>query len=134
MGIVPVLKPSRDVRICIDLAQIIKNVLCECYVLPTVEDSLGLLSGASVFLKLDVMSGIYQIKLLPEGRLLTTFITPFGRYCFQGLPFGITSAPKFFQNKMLQIVEGTPSVVNMIDDVLIYGCDKAQHDDHLRLA
>lgn len=132
-GIVPVLKPSGDVRICVDLTQLNKSVLRERYVMPTVEDSLGLLSGASVFSKLDANSGFYQIKLSPESQLLTTFITPFGRYCFQRLPFGITSAPEFFQKKMSQILEGIPGVVNMMDDVLIYGCDKAQHDERLRL-
>lgn len=101
--------------------------------MPTVDDSLGLLSGASVFSKLDANSGFYQIKLSPESQLLTTFITPFGRYCFQRLPFGITSAPEFFQQKMSQILEGSPGVVNMMDDVLIYGCDQAQHDERLRL-
>ena len=44
--------------------------------------------------KLDANAGFWQVKLSKESALLTTFITPFGRFCFNRLPFGITSAPR----------------------------------------
>ena len=55
--IVPVLKPSCDVRICVDLKKFNQSVERECYVIPTVDDIIHQLRGSSVFSKLGVASG-----------------------------------------------------------------------------
>ena len=64
-------------------------------------------------------TGFYQIPLDSESKKLTTFITPFGRYCFQRVPFGITSAPEIFQRKMAELLQGIGGVVVIMDDILI---------------
>ncbi|XP_049267060.1 uncharacterized protein LOC125756397 [Rhipicephalus sanguineus] len=66
-------------------------------------------SGAdvSVFSKLDAQAGFHQVRLSESSQEYTTFITPFGRYCYSRLPFGITSAPEVFQRQMYRILEGT---------------------------
>lgn len=92
---------------------------------------LGLLSGGTVFSKLDANSGFYQIKLSNKSQLLTAFITPYGRYLFQRLPFSITLAPEYFQKLMSEILTGMPGVVNFIDGILSFGRMKAEHDQHL---
>ena len=51
-----------------------------------------MLSDAKYFSVLDATSGYWQIKLDEESSLLTTFNTPFGRYRFTRMPFGIHSA------------------------------------------
>lgn len=130
-GIDPVLKPSRDVRICVDLTQLNKNVRRERFVLPTVDDTIALLSGATVFSKLDANSGFHQVKLAKECQGLTTFIPPYGRYCFERLPFGISSAPEYFQKRMSEILDGMPGVVNLVDDVLVFSSNQKQHDERL---
>ena len=79
------------------------------------------LAGAAVFSKLDANSGFCQISLAATSRHLTTFITPFGRYCFNKLPFGITSAPEYFQKKMSAVVDGLQGALCLIDDILIFG-------------
>ena len=89
--------------------------------LPSVEQTLAQLRGATVFSKLDANSGFWQIELTKESSLLTTFITPFRRYCFNRLPFGITSAPEYFQKRMSEILQGMEGVVCLIDDILVYG-------------
>jgi hypothetical protein len=66
-----------------------------------------------------------------ESALLTTFITPFGRYHFNRLPFGITSAPEHFQRRMSTLLRDLEGVVCLIDDVLIYGKSQEQHDERL---
>ena len=65
--------------------------------MPKVDITLAQLTGVRVFSKLDTNSGFWQVPLAEHSRLLTTFITPYGRYCFNKLPFGITSAPEHFQ-------------------------------------
>ena len=81
------------------------------YVLPTLEDVTSKLSGASVFSSLDATNGFYQIPLEEGSCELTTFITPFGRYCFRRLPFGITSAPEIFMKKMKEVLDGLEGTV-----------------------
>ena len=58
---------------------------------------LAQLAGACLFSELDANSGFWQVPLAPESLPLTAFITPFGRYQFNKLPFGISSAPDLFQ-------------------------------------
>ena len=65
-----------------------------------------------------------------NSRLLTTFITPFGRYCFHKLPLGITSAPELFQRCMSSVLNGLSCVVCLMDDVLVFGKNQAEHDEH----
>ena len=84
-----------------------------------------------MFSKLDANAGFWQVKLSKESAHLTTFITPYGRYCFNRLPFGITSAPEFFQKQMSKILTGLDGVVCMIDDVLIHGKTAQEHDQRL---
>ncbi|XP_061132648.1 uncharacterized protein K02A2.6-like [Syngnathus typhle] len=133
MVVVP--KPARDrVRICSDLTQLNKSVLRERHQLPSVENTLGQLSGAKVFSKLDANAGFWQIPLSKDSSLLTTFITPFGRYCYNRLCFGLSSAPEHFQKRMQQILEGLEGVVCQMDDVLIWGVDQIEHDKRLREA
>lgn len=67
-----------------------------------------------------LLPSFHQVKLSEESRELTTFITPMGRFCFQRLPFGICSAPEYFERQMSRISEGLEGVVSMIDDILVF--------------
>ena len=128
---VPVTKKSGKVRLCVDLKKLNLSVKRERYVLPTLEDVTSKLSGASVFSSLDATSGFYQIPLEEGSCELTTFITPFGRYCFRRLPFGITSAPEIFMRKMNEVLDGLEGTFAYMDDVLVYGNDREEHDKRL---
>lgn len=130
-GMVVVPKPNGDVRICVDLTKLNQSVCRERHPLPAVEQTLAQLAGAQVFTKLDANSGFWQIPLSVDSSLLTTFLTPFGRYCFHRLPFGITSAPEHFQRRMSVILDGVEGVVCLMDDVLVYGKTQGEHDDRL---
>ena len=131
-GMVVVRKKSGAVRICVDLKPLNESVLREVHPIPHVDEILARISGATVFSKLDANSGFWQIPLAPESRLLTTFITLYGRFCFNKLPFGISSAPELFQKRMNVLLEGLDGVVCLIDDVLIHGKDQEEHDARLR--
>ena len=69
----------------------------------------------------------WQIKLDQASAKLCTFNTPFGRYCYQRLPFGICSAPEYFHRTVEQIFEGLGGVRVYMDDVI----DQQQHDERL---
>lgn len=79
-ALVVVPKPNGGVCICVDLKPLNQSVLREVHPLPKVETTLAQLSGATVFSKIDTNSGFWQIPMDPGSRLLTTFLTPFGRF------------------------------------------------------
>ena len=133
-GMVVVPKKSGDVRICVDLKPLNESVLRETHPLPGVDETLAQLTGATVMSKLDANSGFWQIPLAKNCRELTTFITPFGRYCFNKLPFGISSAPEHFQKRMSTILDGLAGVLCLMDDILIFGKDQKEHDTRLTAA
>ena len=130
-GMVVVKKKSGGVRICVDLKPLNKCVIRERHPLPRVDDTLAQLTGAAIFSKLDANSGFWQIPLSEESKLLTTFITPFGRYCYNKLPFGITSAPEHFQRRMNSLLECLQGVLCVMDDIVIFGKNQEEHDSRL---
>ena len=130
-GMVVVPKPNGNIRICVDLTKLNNSVCREKHMLPSVEQILAQIGDSTIFSKLDANAGFWQVKLSKESALLTTFITPYGRYCFNRLPFGITSAPEFFQKQISKIFTGLDGVICMIDDVLIHGKTPQEHDQRL---
>ena len=114
-----------------DLKPLNASVLRETFPIPQVDETLAQLSGATLFSKMDANSGFWQIPLSAESCLLTTFIMPYGRYCFNKLLFRITSAPELFQHRMSRILEGLPGVLCFMDDIIIYGSSREEHDSRL---
>ena len=132
--IVVVPKSNSQVRICVDLTKLNRAVQRERHILPSVDHVLGQMAGAAVFTKLDANSGFHQIQLSPRSQLLTTFITPFGRFAYKRLPFGVSSGPEYFQREMSRILEGLEGIVCLMDDIVIFGRDQPEHDIRLRAA
>ncbi|KAL0174321.1 hypothetical protein M9458_030289 [Cirrhinus mrigala] len=130
-GMVIVPKAQGKIRLCVNLTHLNKWVRRERQILPAVDQTIAMLAGAKVFIKLDATSGFWQIPLSQESKLLTTFITPFGRYAFNRLPFGISSAPEHFQRRISQMLEGCEGVVCHADDILVYGEDMHSHNVRL---
>ena len=91
-GIVVMPKPNGSVRICVDLTHLNKAVQREVHPMFSVDESLAKPGQSKIFLFFLVCSTprvVSGFPLCPESGLLTTFITPFGRFCFSRLPFGI---------------------------------------------
>jgi len=87
----------------------------------TVEEIAAQLSGSTVFSTLDASSGFWHVQLDEPSSKLTTFNTPYGRYRFLRLPFGINSAPEVFQRRMTQAFEDIDGAQAIVDDILIWG-------------
>ena len=103
----------------------------ENHPLPTTDTTFANLAGAHYFSRLDANSGFWQIKLSERSKPVTTFITPWGRYCFNVLPFGISSGSEKFQKCMSQILQGLDGVECNIDDVLVHGATQEEHNRRL---
>ena len=88
---------------------------------PAVEELMPEISHAKVFTKCDVKSGFWHICLEEESSKLATFITPFGRYRWLRMPFGIAPAPGVFQKSLEQALVGLSGVYNIHDDIIVVG-------------
>lgn len=126
-----VIDKGDTVRLCCDYTKLNPSVLRSHFPLPKVEHTLAQLKGSNFFTKLDTTSGFYQIKLDRESQLLTTFITPYGRFYFKRLPFGISCAPEYFAMNFSKILAGIEGCVYHMDDILIHASTVERHDEIL---
>lgn len=136
-SMVAVRKPSGKLRICLDPQDLNKALKRPHYPMPTVEEILPNLSNAKIFSILDAKDGFWQVQLDEPSSYLTTFWTPFGRYRWLRMPFGISTAPEEFQRRQHEVFEGLSGVAVIADDVLVYGSGDtveeatADHDKNL---
>ena len=136
-SMVIVSKPGK-LRICLDPRDLNKAIQRPKYQMPTLEEILPKLSKAKVFTTLDTKDGFYQIGLDEESSKKTTFWTPFGRYRYLRMPFGISVAPEEFKCKLQEKLTGLEGVEILRDDLLVVGYGDTQeeadanHDENLR--
>ena len=124
-------KANGKLRVCLDPQDVNKAIKRDHYKTPTVEEITHLLAGSKKFTKVDGTSSYLCIVLDYESSLLTTFNTPWGRYRFICLPWGLSCAQDIFQWMMDQILECCEGVIGITDDVIIHGKDDEDHDRNL---
>ena len=71
------------------------------------------------------------MKLDEDSKLLTTFITPLGRFCYTRGPFRLSSMQEIFNKRMASIIDGLPGFAKSTDDFLVYGKTVEEHDSRL---
>ena len=123
-------KGKDEIRLCIDPRDLNHAIQRQHYPMRTIEEVAARIPNAKFFTVLDASSGFWQIPLDYESSLKTTFNTPYGRYRFCRLPFGIKSASEVFQKAMDHLLEGYPCEV-IVDDILVWGSTEAEHDRNL---
>ena len=134
-SIVTVLKKNGSLRICLDPKDLNQAIEREIYQIPTIEEVATRLAGAKCFTTLDVRHGYWHVRLDESSEFLTTFNTPFGRFRWKRMPFGIKSASEVFQKKMHELISGLEGVEVIADDFVIFGCGPTEQQaavDHDR--
>ena len=132
-NIVVVEKKQGSIRLCLDPKNLNWAIKREHFHLPTIEDIMARMPNAKVFSKLDASSGYWQIEVDDKSADLLTFNTPFGRYRFNRLPFGVWSVSEIFGKSIYEnIVEGLEGVANIQDDIIVWGSTKVEHDQRLQ--
>ena len=89
------------------------------------------LKGAKVFSTIDLRSRYHHIALGKSSRAKTAFVTPFGKYKFLMVPFGLAQAPAYFQLLMNKVLHGLDFAMTYLDDIIICSINKLQHLEHL---
>ena len=121
-------KESGDLRLCLDPQQLNKALKRERYPLPVMDDVLPSLSRAKVFTKIDARNGYWHVQLDDESSKLTTFDTPYGRYRWKRLPFGVSVASEIFQKRLNQALDRLDGLLTVHDDMVIYGIGDTQEE------
>ncbi|KAK9710149.1 Reverse transcriptase (RNA-dependent DNA polymerase) [Popillia japonica] len=129
--IVPKSHNKEEIRICVDMRAANTAIKRTRHVTPTTDDIIAELNGAAVFSKIDLKNGYHQIVLSEQSRTITTFATHMGLFRYKRLSFGINTAAEIFQDTIRQTLQGIPQVINISDDILIYGKTPEEHNANL---
>ena len=142
MTVVEKVKPDGSVklRLCLDPSQTLnKAVVIPKHTVPTLEEILPRLSAKKhkCFSIFDALDGFTQVPLDDKSSFYTTMQTPWGRYRWLRLPYGVSSAPEEFQRRIQEALDGLNGIANIADDILCFGLGdtwdeaEAEHDRHL---
>ena len=114
-------KPNGNLRICLDPRNLNKAIKRHHHKMPSTDEILSRMSGAKYFTKMDASNAYWQMPLDEESSRLLTFNTPFGRYRYLRMPYGIHSASEICQAQIASIIENVPGTANCQDDIIIWG-------------
>nr|GEW72496.1 putative reverse transcriptase domain-containing protein [Tanacetum cinerariifolium] len=128
-------KKDVSFRMCIDYREFNKLTVKNLYPLSRIDDLFDQLQGSSVYSKIDLRSGYHQLRVRDEDIPKTDFRTRYGHYEFQVMPFGLTNAHAVVMDLMNRVCKPylNKFVIVIIDDILIYSCNKEEHANHLRI-
>ena len=102
--------------------------------LPKIDKLYAKLSDTKIFSVLDLTSGYYHIKLGNDSCAKTTFVTPFGNWEFNMVPFSLDQAPAYFQVLISMVLEGLSHfAIAYLDDIIIFGKNEEEHLQHLEV-
>ena len=130
--VVLIRKTDGSCRFCIDYRWLNKITEFDAEPIPDVEELFAALSSACFFTRVDMAKGYWQIRVRPEDRPKTAFVTKQGLFQFVRMPFGLVSAPAVFARMMRMLDLQSCSAVNFFDDILVYSSSWQAHLLHVR--
>ncbi|XP_039688638.1 uncharacterized protein [Medicago truncatula] len=132
-NIVPVPKKDGKVRMCVDYQDLNKASPKDDFPLPHIDVLVDSTTRCKVFSFMDGFSGYNQIKMALEDREKTSFITPWGAFCYLVMPFGLINAGATYQRGMTKIFHDMihKEIEVYVDDMIVKSSTKEEHVEYL---
>ena len=133
MGITRRLVPKSDssTRLCVDYRRLNKVTKSDPFPMPQVDE---LIKKHNYMSTLDLTHGYYQIPVHSDSIPKTSFVTPFGKWEFVVMPFGLKGALSVFQIFMnTTLAEMLEYSASYIDDIILYSTTFKEHLQHLEI-
>ena len=101
--------------------------------LPNIDQLHAQLRGVKIFTTLNLRSGYFHIGLSKDSQAKTAFVTPFGKYEFNMVPFGLAQAPAYFQALINKVLKGLHKFAVTYFNDIIFSKNEEEHLEHLRI-
>ena len=126
-------KKDGSLRPCGDYRRLNMMTEPDHYPTPNISDVTSYLHGATLFSKLDLLKGYFQVPMNKEDIPKTAITTPFGTFTFNYSCFGLRNAGATFQRLMDGILGDLPFCVCYVDDILVFSSSEEEHIQHLQV-
>ena len=130
-GVVPVSKPDRSIRLCLDPKDLNKSIKRNQYCSKTIDEVSAELHRGKYFTLGDAASGYWMVELDNESSLLTTFNTPWEKYKCLRVPLVLKVSADVCQERLNAVLKEKKGIKGCIDDILTRGVDSKDHDVNL---
>jgi hypothetical protein len=122
-------KKSGKWRMCIDFTSLNKACPKDNFQLPRINKIIDSAAGCEVMSLLDCFSGYHQIYMKEEDKASTSFITPFGTYCFIRMPEGLKNVGSTFSRLTKIVLESQVgrNIFTYVDDIVVASKSKEDH-------
>ena len=119
-----VIVPKKDnsIRLCVDFRELNRQTIKDNFHIPNSQEIFDSVGGNSFFSTIDLSKGYHQIPLEDRSKKFTAFSSGNNHYQFKRLPFGLVSAPAFFQHILQKILKDLlrKACFVYIDDIIIF--------------
>ena len=132
-SVVLITKKNGEIRFCVDYRRLNSISRTDSYPMPRVDELIDRLGSANYISTLDLSWGYWQVPMSAQSRVKTAFVTSYGLFEFNVMPFGLQGAPSTFQRMMDQLLRGLEDcAAAYLDDLVIYNLTWTEHLTSLR--
>ena len=117
-------------RLCVDFRKVNVAILPDAYPMPRLDDCIDSMGGCRFLSTLDLASAYHQCPVDAESVAKTAFVTRNGLYEYTKVPFGIRTAPGYFQRTIDRVLNGIKGIVVFLDDICVA---TPTFDEHLQV-
>lgn len=118
--VVIVFKKDGINRFCIDFCLLNNQIIFDLELMLDVDEMFFKFVGYKFFLKIDLLKGYWQVKLIDDLKLKIVFRIGKGLFQFRVMFFGLVMVLVIFLRLMCKVLYGMENVDNFIDDILVY--------------